>query len=186
MTEALARATNTLAVRDTVCRWFGGPYDPRTRAYRTPQVEYLGTVRRARPKSEDAEDYYVGAPAAGAVMGSTMLVHVDSGIETRVAIAGAFGGLKLVTAAVMLHVFLRSDTEWAEDAQDAFYELKDSLIARIREDRTLGSGGWEVGGFDAGEDDQRLRWAMAPAETSAERTTGYLFIEFNVRYYEEG
>ena len=112
-TEALARATTTNGVRDGVCRWFGGPYDQRARSYRTPQVANLGVVRRARPKSQDNADYYLGATGAGAEIGSSMLVHVDSGVESRAAIGGAFGGLKFVTSAVLLHVFMRSSTEWA-------------------------------------------------------------------------
>jgi hypothetical protein len=178
--------TTLRGVRDGVCRWFGGPYDERTRSYRTPQVELLGAVRRARPKSVDESDYYLGAPASGALMGSSMLVHVDSGIESRAAFAGAFGGLKFLTSSVMLHVFMRSNNDFAEDAQDAFYDLLDGLKARIREDRCMGTGGWENGGFDVGEGDPWLRWNMAPAEVAVERTTGYLVIEFQARYYEQG
>jgi hypothetical protein len=181
-----AVATTLRGVRDGVCRWFGGPYDPSTRSYRTPQVEHLGAVRRARPKSEDNADYYLGATGAGAIIGSSMLVHVDSGVESRAAIAGAFGGLKLLESAVMLHVFMHSNAEYAEDAQDAFYDLLEGLKARIREDRCMGTGGWEVGGFDIGEGAPWLRWSMAPAECSAERTRGYLAIEFQARYFEEG
>lgn len=183
---SLVKATTLRGLRDGVCRWFGGPYDPDSRSYRTPQVEHLGVVRRARPKREDNADFYLGAPSSGAVMGSWMWVHVDSGIETREAIAGAFGGLKLLTSAVMLHVFLRSNTDFAEDAQDAFYDLLEGLKARIREDRCMGSGGWEVGGFDIGESAPWLRWQMSPAETVGEMTRGYLAIEFSARYYEEG
>ena len=50
----------------------------------------------------------------------------------------------------------------------------------------MGTGGWEQGGFDIGESDPWLRWNMAPAETSAELTSGYLAIECTARYYEEG
>jgi hypothetical protein len=184
---SLVKATTLQGVRDGVCRWFGGPYDPNTRSYRTPQVEGLGAVRRARPKREDNADFYLGAPSSGAVMGSQMFVHVDSGVESRAAMAGAFGGLKLLTSAVVLHVFMRSTTEFAEDAQDAFYDLLEALKSRIREDRCMGSGGFEVGGFDIGEGGAPwLRWSMAPAETSAEMTQGYLAIEFEARYYESG
>ena len=183
---SLVKATTVQGVRDTICRWFGGPYDPNTRSYRTPQVPGLGVVRRARPKREDNADFYVGAPAAGQLAGSQMFVHIDGGVETRAAFAGAFGGLKLLTSAVVLHVFLRSNAEWAEDAQDAFYDLLEALKRRCREDRCMGSGGWEQGGFDAGENDSWLRWSMAPSETAAELTHGYLSLEFEVRYYEEG
>lgn len=182
-----APAPTTLqGVRDGICRWFGGSYDPTTRTYRTPQVAGLGVVRRARPKREDNADYYLGAPSSGALMGSQMFVHVDSGVEQRAATAGAFGGLKLLESAVVLHVFMRSTTEWAEDAQDAFYDLLEALKTRLREDRCLGSGGFENGGFDVGEGAPWLRWSMAPAETSAEMTQGYLALEFEARYYEEG
>ena len=184
MTEA--SPTTLQGVRDGVCRWFGGPYDHASRSYRTPQVQHLGAVRRSRPKREDNAEFYLGVPTSGAIMGSQMFVHVDSGTEERHATAGAFGGLKLLRSAVVLHVFLRSNAEWAEDAQDAFYDLLEGLKARIREDRCLGSGGFENSGFDAGEGTPWLRWSMAPAETSAEMTTGYLSIEFDVRYYEEG
>lgn len=182
----VSTTTTLLGVRDGICRWFGGPYDQRTRSYRTPQVEGLGVVRRARPKSEDNADYYIGATGAGADLGSSMFVHIDAGTESRAAIAGAFGGLKLVESAVMAHVFMRSNAEYAEDAQDEFYALAVRLIAHIRADRCLGTGGFENGGFDIGEAPPWLRWQMAPAETSAERTTGYLAIEFQARYFEEG
>lgn len=173
-------------VRDGVCRWFGGPYDPNTRSYRSPRVENLGVVRRARPKREDDADFFLAQPAAGALMGSWMWVHIDSGTEQRAAIAGHHG-LKELTSAVTLHVFLRSYAEFAEDAQDAFYSLQEALLARVREDPALGSGGFENGGFDVGEHGSPwLRWAMAPAETSSELTTGYLFIEFQARYFKEG
>lgn len=187
MTTSLEVEPTTLfGVRDGVCRWFGGTYDERTRSYRTPQVELLGAVRRGRPKSMDAIDFYLGAPGAGAVMGSQMLVHVDSGEELRAATAGAFGGLKLLSSAVMLHVFMRSNAEYAEDAQDSFYELLENLKRRIREDRCMGTGGWEQGGFDIGESAPWLRWSMAPPEGSAEVTSGYLVIQFDARYYEMG
>lgn len=178
--------TTVQGVRDGICRWFGGPYDPNTRTYRTPQVEGLGAVRRARPKREDNADFYLAAPSSGAIMGSQMFVHVDSGVEERAAIAGRHG-LKLLTSAVVLHVFLRSNAEWAEDAQDAFYDLLEALKRRVREDPCLGSGGFEVGGFDVGEGGEPwLRWSMAPAETSSEMTQGYLSLEFEARYYESG
>lgn len=180
-------STTLQSVRDGICRWFGGPYDPATRSYRTPQVDGLGVVRRARPKSDDEVDYYLGQPAAGALIGSQMLVHIGSGVESRSAIAGAYGGLKFLQSSVVLHVFLRSNAEFAEDAQDAFYDLLDALKDRLREDRCMGTGGWENGGFQVGEGGAPwIRWHMEPAETSAEMTQGYLAVEFQADYYEEG
>lgn len=175
-------------VRDGVCRWFGGAYDQPTRSYRSPQVPGLGAVRRARPKSEDDADYYLGQPGPGALVGSQMLVHVGAGRESRAAVAGAFGGLKELTSTVILHVFLRSTAECAEDAQDGFYDLLQAIKDRIRQDRCMGTGGFErPGGFCIGEGGEPwIRWRMDPAETSAELTSAYLSIEFVARYYEEG
>ena len=45
----------------------------------------------------------------------------------------------------LLHVFLRSNAEFSEDAQDGFYDLLDALKARIRADRGMGPGGVEQG-----------------------------------------
>jgi hypothetical protein len=181
---------STQQIRDGVCQWFGGPYDQEFRSYRIPQVHGLGVVRRGRPKRDDAADYYLGAPSAGAVAGAQMLVHVARGVEQRAAMAGPFGGLKLVAHSVTLHVFMRSTSEWAEDAQDAFYDLKDALIARIREDRCMGTGGFESGygeGFSVGEGGEPwLIWEMDPAETSDELTSGYLTVSFDAHQYEQG
>lgn len=171
-------------VRDGICRWFGGPYDPPTRSYRTPQVSGLGVVRRARPKVDDEADYYVGQPATGSLVGSQMLVHVGAGVESHEAIAGAFGGLQQLTSTVTLHVFLRSRAEQAEDAQDAFYDLVEALKGRIRADRRMGTGGFEQpGGFQVG---RQVRWRMDPAETTSEVTTAYLSLDLDVTYYEQG
>lgn len=178
--------TTLASVRDQVCCWFGGAYDPPSRSYRNPQVPGLGAVRRARPKAQDDADYYLGQAEAGSLCGAQMLVHVDSGVETRAAMAGAFAGLKLVNSNVVLHVFLRSHADYSEDGQDAFYDLLDALKARIRADRCMGTGGFEQGGFDVAENAAGLRWQMAPAETTSEMTSSYLSIEFTVRYYEEG
>lgn len=180
---------NTEDVRDRVCQWFGGDYDPTTRSYRAPQVSGLGAVRRARPRTNDAGDYYLGA-GPGAVAGSQMVVHVARGSEERAAIAGAHGGLKLVRHQVMLHVFLRGTADYPEDVQDAFFQLKDALIERIREDRCMGTGGFEAGygaGFVVGEGgDPWLSWEMDPAETSESGlTSGYLTISFEAHEYEQ-
>jgi hypothetical protein len=180
-------STTIQTVRDGICAWFGGSYDPASRSYRTPQVPMLGVVRRSRPKVDDAAEYYLGQPSAGSLVGSQMLVHVDGGIESREAMAGAFGGLKLLRSTCTLHLFLRSNSEWAEDATDGFYDLLEALKARIRADRCLGSGGFEAGGFVVGEGGSPwLRWSMGMPETSSEMTSGYLTISFEVHYYAEG
>lgn len=187
MTASLSAATTIGRVRDGICCWFGGIHDPTTRSYRNPQVEGLGVVRRSRPKVTSDEDYYVGQPSSGALVGSTMLVHIDSWTESRVAIAGAFGGLKLIAAQAVLHVFMISRGEYAEDASDGFYELLDRLADRVRADRCMGTGGFEVGGFQCGEGgDPWIQWQMAPPEVSSEVTSAYASCQLDVHFYKEG
>lgn len=179
--------TDLQRVRDGICCWFGGIYDPSSHSYRNPQVEGLGVVRRSRPKVQSDEDYYLGAPSSGSLAGATMLVHLDSWTEERVAMAGAFDGLKLITGAAVLHVFLQSKSEHAEEAQDAFYDLLDRLGDRIRADRCMGTGGFEAGGFQAGEGGAPwITWQMQPAEVSSEVTSAYASCSFNIHFYRQG
>jgi hypothetical protein len=178
--------TTILTVRDQMCQWFGGSYDAATRSYRDPQVPNLGVVKRGRPKSENDADYYLGQPSDGAPMGSVMYVHVASGVETREAIAGASAGLKLLRSQANLYCFLRSMSEFSEDAEDAFFQFLEDVKTRIRQDRSMGSGGWELGGFVAGEGGTGLRWQMRPPETMSEMTTAELVFQFSVDYFEEG
>jgi hypothetical protein len=178
--------TDLQRVRDGICCWFGGIHDPETRSYRNPQVEGLGVVRRSRPKVMPDTDYYLGAPSSGRLAGATMLVHLDSWTEQRVALAGAFDGLKLITASAVLHLFMQSKAPFAEDGQDAFYDLLDRIGERIRADRCMGTGGFEAGGFQCGEGGSRITWQMQPAEVSSEVTSAYASCVFDVDFYKAG
>lgn len=174
-------------VRDGVACWFGGAYDPITRSYTNPQVPGLGVVRRARPKVQANTDFYIGAASSGSIIGSTMLVHLDTWTEKRIAIGGAFDGLKLISAACVLHVFLQSKAPHSEDATDAFYDLLDALADRIRADRCMGTGGFEAGGFQCGEGGAPwITWQMEPAQVSSEVTSAYASCSFTIDFYKQG
>lgn len=175
-------------IHDAICRYFGGDYDPEARAYLDPQVPGLGIVKRARGKRASSRDLHGGMDTEE--HGTAMLVHLDAGVERRVAVAGATNGMKLVSISVALHVFLHSKARYAEDAQDAFLVLHQRLLERIRADRTLGSGGFEnqlaagVSGFQVGEGESSgIRWDNEPAETAANVTRGYLMIQFEAHHH---
>jgi hypothetical protein len=53
---------------DGICQYFGGPYDPQTRTYRSsPLSQYgVGVVRRAWAKRDDHNDYFWGQDAGTA------------------------------------------------------------------------------------------------------------------------
>jgi hypothetical protein len=174
---------------DQVCRYFGGDYDETAHAYLTTTVPGLGAVRRARPRRTNRDDLFSGMACER--YGSTMLVHAPSWEERREAVAGATSGLKLVRFEMVLHLYLYSTAEWAEDAQDAFYELIDALRGHIHADRTLGSGGFEARltdgspdprGLQAGEGDGALplRGELEHIETHQNVTRGYGLIGFDV------
>lgn len=177
-----------VAIRNQICEYFGGPYDEDARAYLTPQVKGLGIVKRGRAKRASRRELHGGMGTEQ--HGTAMLVHLDAGVERRIAVAGSTSGMKRVTVDVCLHVFLSSTSREAEDAQDAFYELHDALLEHVRLDRTLGSGGFEqqlpdgTAGFQVGEgEDPGLRWESDPVETSGTVTRGYLMIQFEAHQH---
>lgn len=182
------------AVKHQICRYFGGEYNDRARAYLDSPVDGLGAVRRARGKRTNKRELHSGMGTEQ--HGSTMLVHIQSGTEKRVALGGATSGEKRATYEVVLHVFLHSTARAAEDAQDAFDALRDALFEHFRADRTLGSGGFEAtlpdgsrdpGGFQAAEGENgELRWEMDPVETAGTVTRGYLVMAFDVDQYLHG
>ena len=76
-----------------------------------------------------------------------------------------------------------------EDIQDYAYALRDAIFARIRADRTCGSGGFEAGygvGFQIGEGgDPWLGWELAVATSSAEASKSYLLITCDANEYAQ-
>lgn len=180
---------STPSVLNQLGVYFGGLYDATLRRYGTPQVTGLGAVRRGKAKRLDPAEFYLGmsadpTPANGAVM----FVHELGGTERRVAVAGATDGVKKVTHDVELEIWCRSTEAYAEDASDAVYALKEAIFARIHADRTCGSGGFEAGGFQVGEDREGggtpfLAWEIAGPETSAEVTKHTLTVAFTATEY---
>jgi hypothetical protein len=176
-------------VLNQICTYLGGPYDASQRIYATPGapiVAGLYTVSRAWWKDDDHAMYRYGATSV-VLSGSRMIVQIPGGEEHRVAVAGATSGMKKVAHDVQLHTYIRSEEPYAEDSQDFGYALKDAIYARLRADRTCGSGGLENGangGFQVGEGGQPwFRWAMGQARVSAGLTKVYLRIECEAHEY---
>lgn len=169
-----------------LCVYLGGPYDAVRRLYTTapaaPVVAGLYVVKRAWVKQDDHALYTLGAvpqPLSGALM----VVQAPVGTERRIAVGGAVSGVKKVAHAITLHTYVRSKEPYAEDSQDFGYALKDAIFARLRADRTCGSGGFEAGGFQIGETEPWLRWGMGQAQTSDGLTKVYLRIECEAHEY---
>jgi hypothetical protein len=171
---------------DQLCTFFGGAYDPGTHSYRSPQLSVpglaMGALRRARPKHLDNSDYYLGA--VGAQIGCLTYVFLTPGDETREGFGGATAGLKKVRHHASMEFLLRSESDYAEDIQDAMYALQAAVTGRIHTDRTCGSGGIEAGGFQVGEGPlPGIHWTFSDAYTVAEKTQALVKVEFSADEY---
>lgn len=175
----------TQTILDQLCVYFGGPYDAAQRIYHQspPVVPGVYTVKRAWWKQEDDAAYLLGADP-GTRSGCALIVQIEDGNEERVAVAGAVSGVKKAAHAISLHGYIRSTERYAEDAQDFAYGIRDALIARIHADRTAGSGGFEVGGFQIGEGGHPwIRWRVRQGHTRAELTKIYVGVYFEAHEY---
>ena len=178
--------TTTATVADQVCTFFGGAYDTPTRTYRTPTVAGLSVVRRAWAKQDDAADYFVGQ-APGTTTGCQMVVFITDTRDHRVALP-AITGRRKVHYAVEMHCFILSTAAYAEDVQDFTYALRDALVAKIRTDPTLGTGGIEAGNFQVGEGSEdgggEIMTHFEQYDTTAELTKAYLLVSFEAHAYD--
>lgn len=180
---------STRTVVDQICRYFGGAYQEQFRYYGTPAVPGLGAVRRAWAKNADKAQWYLGMPD-GSENGSVMRVRVSTGAEIRVAMAGQFSGGKKVAHNVELLVEAQSTGRSAEDIEDYTQQLLDDIRARIHADRTCGSGGFELGGFQVGEDydgpgSPVIEWEFSDVATSSGLSKQSLHITFSASEYIE-
>lgn len=181
-------------VLDQTCQFFGGAYDPLTHTYRTPPAGLLAAglsvVRRSWAKRDDFADYItnLGSPVGvGILTGAQMIAQIGDTRDHRVTLP-AIQGRRKVHYGIDLHCFIWSKAPYSEDCQDFMYALRDALIARIRTDPTLGTGGIETGNFQVGEGSEdgggEIATHMEQAVTEAEDTKAYLLISFEAHAYD--
>lgn len=131
----------------------------------SPPIPGVVSVFRAVPVVIQGDSW---APALDTGWGAAIAVHLGEKRESRIALGGATSGIKRVDYAVSLVLIFRwvipddasegPDTEpdgWA----DAFDALLDAVEARIRSDRTFGTGQQGVI-WQAGEAEEDLRIQM--------------------------
>lgn len=142
---------NRQQVVDQIATFFGGPYNSTTKLYTAPTVTGLGLVRAAFHKGEPHADMWLNLPA-GTETGSLMIVFCDRQKRTRLT-TGLQTGFKEIRFDVCLHLWTRSYHRDTEDAQADYDTLTDAVIAKIESDPSLGSNGFESGGFWFAEGD---------------------------------
>jgi hypothetical protein len=164
------------SVLDGICQYFGGPYDPVTRTYRSSPITGVGVVRRGWAKRDDHGDYFNGQPA-GARTGCQIVVYIPRKSEARITVGGPHGGMKNVTYDVQLACYIRSRTPYAEDAQDDTFALQDALVEWMRLDRELGGCVFEAGEHVDGGSGS-IDFDYGQPETSAEMAKSFLLMSF--------
>lgn len=174
------------SIVNQLCTYFGGPYDPNSHSYRSPQLVVpgmaMGATRRAKPKRFDAADYTLGA--VGADIGCALYIFLTPGDESREGIGGATGGLKKVRHFVWMDFLIRSTSAYAEDVQDVMYNLQTAVTDHIHADRTCGSGGIEAGGFQIGEGGSPwIHWIFSDPYTNTEETKTTVRVNFAADEY---
>lgn len=163
-------------VLDGVCRYFGGPYDPRTHTYRSSPVPGVGVVRRAWAKEDNHQDFFRGMPP-GARTGSQIVFWIPRRSEGRFAVAGPDNGQKNVLYQIDGACYLRSRTPNAEDAQDDMYALQDALVEWARRDRTLGGACFQAGEHVEGGSGS-IDFENGQSETKAQLTKSFFVMSF--------
>lgn len=178
--------TNRATIVDQICQFFGGAYDSTTHSYHTPTVTGLSVVRRAFQKRDDFADYFYGQPA-GTATGCQMVVFLPDTKDRRVALPAVTGRRK-TNFAVELHCFVWSKALYAEDTQDFVNALCDGIVAKIRTDPALGTGGIENGAFQVGEGQEdgggEIATHMAQPYTDTEGTKTYLLVSFEAHSFD--
>jgi hypothetical protein len=165
-------------VLDGICRYFGGPYEPETRTYRSSPLQQfgVGVVRRGWTTDDRLADYFNGQDA-GARTGCQIVVWIPRDSESRFALGGEHGGQKNVRYDVEMACYIRSRTPHAEDAQDDVYALRDALKEWMRQDRTLGDACFEAGEFvDGGQGSIDCDYGQP--ETKAGLTKSFLLMTY--------
>lgn len=105
-----------------------------------PQIAGIGTVFASPPKIAKSSDAFAGLPA-GTASGSVLFVEVLTARETRIASGGEVQGTKKIEYNLRLHLLFRSRKGKAEDAMDDHDDQVETILGRLREDRTLGTNG---------------------------------------------
>lgn len=175
---------------DQICTYLGGVYDPAYHSYRSPTIPGVGVVRRGVPKVQDWAEYTEGL-GEGTETGCMITVTMNTGDERRITVPARLG-VKHISVTVVLHCFFYSMAAYGEDLQDQVHYVRRSILDQLALDNTLGSGGFEAGGFQVGEADERgaggeTTWGTSPPETDEDNTSQqYMWIQFEAHGHRTG
>jgi hypothetical protein len=172
-------------VRVGIAKYFGGTTKDARNFYRPSPLKALGLsgVRAYyNDRLDDNRDYVEGLDP-GAMFGAVMGVHLATTNETRLTIGGTLDR----PYSVELYVWYMASKPPPEDAQSAFDDLLDAVVARIRADPTLGmdvNSGAPTIVTQAGEGARGITTTSAvPYSEPGAATYGSAVISFDVSTY---
>lgn len=143
------------SIRAASSAFIGGrPQPGRPGMFRDSDVKYLGTLWTAGPREAADDDFW---PTAGQSSGAVATVHIVTSTEKRESFGGGGdgnippAGQKRIDYQCYLECYFKSRQQRTEEATGDFDAFLDSLVARMRADRTWGTGGrtfdqiWQAG-----------------------------------------
>lgn len=181
-------ATTNAALLNQACTYLGGAYDSARRWYstgtNTPVLPYVYVVKRAKSKDFNDRDYVYGSTPDSQPIGALGVVTIgDNGArEERIAVAGQ-SGVKKVSTDLMIELFFRGNQAHAEDVHDAMVTAVDATLTLIRADKTMGSGGFEAGGFQVAETSPWLIWRKSKVTSTTGISKGYVHFSTEAHFY---
>lgn len=145
------------SVRAAAAAYLGGrPQPSRPGMFRDSDITFLGTLWSSGPREARDDDFW---PISGQVSGAVATVHLVTSTEKRQSFGGGGvnnippGGEKRVDYQLYLETYFKSRQPRSEDATDDFDSFLDSVVTRMRRDRTWGTGGRQFDAiWQAGED----------------------------------
>lgn len=187
----MSRAT----VRQVVAAWLGGTPAPNTPVDQhgnplvygqpSPVVAGVGTVYASWPKQVSDTDFIAGMPA-GTASGARLVIHLP-GPEAETREGQKY---KRIERRVFVQIFHQSTERNAQNAQAAFDDLCDALMARLRSDPRMGTDPLQDQTkkiFDAGETRYGFRCEFTqPVTNEADITEQYGQISFDVTDFAIG
>ena len=109
-----------------------------------PAVAGINTVFRSKPKIIQQQDFSGGV--AGVVSSAVLEVYIERSREHREAFGGPNSGKKRIDHEVGLILHFQSNERRAEDAMDAFDQMHEAILQKLRADHTLANGAvWQAG-----------------------------------------
>lgn len=118
-------------------------------------VAGLNAVYDGEPRRVEPTDW---GDTTGVLSAAVAWPFLSSQSDTRIAVGGAHGGVKVIVYDIVFAVRFKSTQVRGEDADLDFLSLVDNFSTRLRSDRTLGGVAWQAGEGSDQEGHTDIHW----------------------------